>query len=65
MLDGGAFRVLAVIDQWSRESVPLVGNFRLTARCVGKVVDEAEIERGWPKTIRVDNDTEFTLQGAR
>ena len=30
MLDGRAFRILTVIDQWSRESVSLEANFRLT-----------------------------------
>ena len=28
MLDGRAIRVLALIDQWSRESVSLEANFR-------------------------------------
>ena len=60
MLDGWAFRVLTVIDQWSRESVSLEANFRLTGRCVGKALDEAARERGWPKAITVDNGTEFT-----
>lgn len=55
MLDGRAFRVLTVIDQWSRESVSLEANFRLTGRCVGKALDEAALERGWPKAITVDN----------
>ena len=32
MLDGRAFRVLTVIDQWSRESVSLEANFRLTGK---------------------------------
>lgn len=49
MLDGRAFRVLTVIDQWSRESVSLEANFRLTGRCVGKALDQAASERGWPR----------------
>lgn len=60
MLDGRAFRVLTVIDQWSRESVTLEANFRLTGRCVGKALDEAALQRGWSKAITVDNGTEFT-----
>jgi len=60
MLDGRPFRVLTVIDQWSRESVTLEANFRLTGRCVGKALDEAALQRGWPKAITVDNGTEFT-----
>ena len=55
MLDGRAFRILTVIDQWSRESVSLEANFRLTGRCVGQALDEAARVRGWPQ-----NGTEFT-----
>ncbi len=60
MLDGRAFRILTVIDQWSRESVTLEANFRLTGRCVGQALDQAALMRGWPKAITVDNGTEFT-----
>lgn len=44
ILDGLAFRALTVIDQWSRESVSLASNFRLTGRCVGKPMDNGLIE---------------------
>ena len=60
MLDGRAFRVLTMINQWSRESVSLEANFRLTGRCVGRLLDEAALVRGWPKAITMDNSTEFT-----
>ena len=61
MLDGRAFRVLTVIDQWSRESVSLEANFRLTGRCVGQALDQAAMVRGWPQAITVDNGTKFTV----
>jgi putative transposase len=60
MLDGRAFRILTVIDQWSRESVCLEANFRLSGRCVGQALDRFAAQRGWPKAITVDNGTEFT-----
>lgn len=60
ILDGRAFRGLTVIDQRSRESVPLEVNLPPTGRCVDMALDEAAIERGWPQVIRVDNGTEFT-----
>ena len=60
MLDGRRFRILTVIDQWSRESVSLEANFRLTGRCVGQALEQAAMMRGWPKAITVDNGTEFT-----
>ena len=55
MLDGRAFRILTVIDQWSRESVCLEANFRLSGRCVGQALDRLAAQRGWPKAITVDN----------
>ena len=60
MHDGRKFRILTVIDQWSRESVSLEANYRLTGRCVGLALDQAARQRGWPRAITVDNGTEFT-----
>ena len=53
--DGRACRILTVIDQWSRESVCLEANFRLSGRCVAQALDEVARHRGWPKAITVDN----------
>lgn len=53
--DGRAFRILTVIDQWSRESVCLEANFWLSGRCVAQALDEAGRHRGWPKAITEDN----------
>jgi putative transposase len=60
MHDGRKFRILTVIDQWSRESVSLEATFQLTARCVGRALDQTAAQRGWPQAITVDNGTEFT-----
>ncbi|SUA78818.1 Transposase and inactivated derivatives, IS30 family [Pandoraea pnomenusa] len=60
MLDGRRFRILTVIDQWSRESVCLEANFRQTGRAVGQALDRSALLRGWPESITVDNGTEFT-----
>jgi putative transposase len=60
LVTGRAFRVLTVIDQWSRESVSLEANFRLTGRCVGQALDQAAAQRRLPRAITVDNGTEFT-----
>lgn len=58
--DGRRFRILTVIDQYSRASVSLEANFRLTGRCVGQALDQAARQRRWPQAITVDNGTEFT-----
>jgi putative transposase len=54
MLDGRKLRILTVIDKWSRESVMLEANYRLSGRCVGKALDEAARQRGLPRAITVD-----------
>ena len=54
------FRILTVIDQWSRESVSLEAHFRLTGRCVVQALDAAARQRGLPRAITVDNGTGFT-----
>lgn len=59
-LDGRRFRILAAIDQWSRESVCLEANFRQTGCSVGQALDRSAVLHGWPKSITVDNGTEFT-----
>lgn len=43
---GRAFRLPTVIDRWSRESVCLEANFRLSGRCVAQALDEAAKHRG-------------------
>ena len=61
MHDGRRFRILTVIDQWSRESVCLEADFTaLRPECVGQALDRVAEQRGRSKAITVDNGTEFT-----
>lgn len=60
LLDGRKFRVLTVIDQWSRESVLLETNFALKGRGVADALDVLSRSRPLPKAITVDHGTEFT-----
>ncbi len=57
---GRAFRVLTVIDQWSRESVLLEANVALTGQSVVDALAAVAAERPLPKAITVDHGTEFT-----
>ncbi len=41
LLDGRSFRILTVIDQWSRESVSVEPGFSLTGSSVANVLDES------------------------
>ena len=59
LLDGRAFRILTVIDQWSRESVSVEAGFSLTGSSVAAVL-EGGASRPLPKAITVDHGTEFT-----
>ena len=59
--DGRRFRVLAVLDQFSRECVALYASGSIPASAVTEVLDRAIAERGaTPDSLRIDNGTEFT-----
>ena len=60
LTDGRPFRVLTVIDQWSRESVLLEAGSSLTGKAVAEALDRASWRRPLPKAITVDHGTEFT-----
>jgi putative transposase len=60
LLDGRRFRVLTVIDQWSRESVSVEEGFSLTGQRVAEALDRVAACRPLPKAITVDHGTEFT-----
>jgi putative transposase len=60
LVTGRAFRVLTVIDQWSRESVLLEANVALTGRSVVDALEAVSADRTLPKAITVDHGTEFT-----
>ena len=60
LADVRAFRVLTVIDQWSRWSPILEVGQSLSGRAVAETLDRAIAERGKPRSITVDHGTEFT-----
>lgn len=59
--DGRRFRILAVIDDYSRECLALVADTSLSGGRVARELDVIIARRGGkPKTIVSDNGTEFT-----
>jgi len=58
--DGRRFRVLAVIDDYSRECLALVADTSLSGMRVTRELDELIAKRGSPRTIVSDNGTELT-----
>jgi len=59
LLDGRKFRILTVVDVFTRECVAVHADSSLTGRKVAAALDIAGAERGYPKQITVDNGTEF------
>jgi len=60
LTDGRRFRILAVVDDFSRENLVLVADTSLSGQRVARELDRIVAERGLPKTIVSDNGTEFT-----
>jgi len=59
-MDGRAFRVLTVVDQWSRWSPILEVAQSMTGAAVAAALERAIVRHGQPRSITVDHGTEFT-----
>lgn len=59
LADGRPFRVLTVVDQWSRHSPMLEVATRMSGTTVGAALDRALPDRQAPRSITVDHGTEF------
>ena len=58
--DGRRFRVLAIVDDYSRECLALVADTSLSGRRVTRELSAIMAQRGRPKTVVSDNGTELT-----
>ena len=57
--DGRLFRILTVVDQWSRQSPLIHVAARQSGRSVGEALDRVLVETTRPRSITVDHGTEF------
>lgn len=62
LMDGRRFRILTVVDVFSRECLALEADCSLTGRRVVEALTLLALTRGVPPTITCDNGTEFTSQ---
>jgi putative transposase len=60
LLDGRRFRILAAVDDCTRECLTLVADTSLSGARVARELDRLVIERGKPGMIVSDNGTELT-----
>ena len=60
LTDSRRFRMLAVVDDFTRECLTLVADTSLSGVRVGRELDAVIAQRGRPQTIVSDNGTEFT-----
>ena len=63
--EGRAFRIISVIDEYTRECLALRAERRQTSLKVLEVLDDLFIRRGIPEHIRSDNGSEFTAHVVR
>jgi putative transposase len=59
LADGRPFRVLTVVDQWSRQSPMLEVATSISGHAVGEALDRALVGPHVPRSITVDHGTEF------
>ena len=59
LADGRRFRVLNVVDDWSRECVLQVVDFSISGERVARALEELSGSRQLPRRIVCDNGTEF------
>ena len=63
--EGRAFRILNIIDEYTRECLAILVKRQITAQDVIDVLFELFIFRGIPEHIRSDNGPEFTAKAVR
>ena len=63
--DGRAFRLLTIIDEYSRECLAIDVARRITSDDVLERLAQLFVERGAPAYLRSDNGTEFTAKAVR
>ena len=63
--DGRAFRMLTLIDEYTRECLAIDVARRLTSEDVLERLSDLFVRRGVPDYIRSDNGSEFTAQAVR
>ncbi|HQU29224.1 MAG TPA: IS3 family transposase, partial [Nitrospirales bacterium] len=59
LADGRPFRILTVVDNWSRQSPVLEVGLRMSGELVGQALDRALKGNPGPRSITVDHGTEF------
>lgn len=60
LASGRSFRILTIIDEWSRECPAMEIDTSLSGNRVVRVLDRLKQERGLPEEIGVDQGSEFT-----
>jgi putative transposase len=60
VVDGRWFRILTVVDQFTRECLCLVADQSLSGEKVAQALAPVVLQRGAPRAITVDNGSEFT-----
>jgi putative transposase len=60
LFNGRRIKILAIVDDCTRELVDLVVDFGISGRYVTRILDQAARFRGYPKAIRTEQGPEFT-----
>lgn len=62
LFDGRGFRILTVLDQYTRECLAIYAAQSIKAEKVVQIMDRLIIQRGIPRRIQTDNGSEFACK---
>jgi putative transposase len=60
LVDGRRFRILCVMNDFSRQCLALIADTSLSGQRVARELDTVVVIRGYPVTVLSDNGTELT-----
>lgn len=63
--EGRAFRILTILDEYTRECLAMRADRRITSQDVLEELFNLFLERGTPQYLRSDNGPEFTAKAVR
>ena len=60
LVNGRRLKLLTVADDFTHECIDIAADYGISGQYVTRLLDQAALFRGYPRTVRTDNGPEFT-----